>query len=98
MKLNENEFKTLLACLNEIVSCTGCEFGVTENVKVEGLEVNQLKGYLSKLKNKELITIDPGYMDQRGQIHLTHKACDYLLGLPMMQEQFERIDEIKNNI
>jgi hypothetical protein len=56
-KLNENELKVLNACKDAIIKETECEFGRLAFVKVDCLNDNQLKGYLSQLVQKEYIEI-----------------------------------------
>lgn len=66
--LNENEIKVLMSVVDSIRDCTGNEFGFTEDVKVEGLTKNQIKGYLSQLQQKKMIHI---FDDSFHQVMLT---------------------------
>ena len=50
--LNENEIKVLESCINGIYGDNGIEFDVPS---VEGLSINQVKGYLSQLEQKGFI-------------------------------------------
>ena len=68
VNLNETELKVLNACAQEVINCTNGEFGYTEDIKVEGLSKNQLKGYLSQLVQKSLIT--PPDSDYSGQFSM----------------------------
>ena len=63
-KLNENEVKVLIAVFDEIMDCTNGEFGYTDDLTVDGLTTNQIKGYLSQLVQKGRISID----DERQQV------------------------------
>jgi len=56
ISLNLNEQAVLRATIEEVRKCTGGEFGYTEDIKVEGISKNSLKGYLSQLVQKGLIT------------------------------------------
>ena len=63
MKINILEKKVLEAVKQNAEDCSGGDFAIAGDVKVEGLSVSQIKGYLSSLHKKNLI-ICHGY--QRG--------------------------------
>ncbi len=71
--LNPKEIEVLKACVNEVISCTGSEFGYTSDIKLEGFSKNQLKGYFSQLVQKKTICI---YEDFDGQFNLTKLGCE----------------------
>ena len=96
-KLNQNEENVLIACLKEIYSFTRVEFGLTCQVKVQGLTKNQIKGYLSALQTKGLINIWE-QDDQDNQVILTSSGCDHLLTIIERGEWIQAINDIKENI
>lgn len=98
MTLNINELKVLKACRDEIVARSGCEFGLTLFVSVRGLASEQVKGYLSILQSKGLISIWHGHTEQGNQVKLTHAGCDYLERMTDDIREMETLAEIKVNI
>jgi hypothetical protein len=72
--LNEFEIAVLNACVSEIMSCTGGEFGYSDDVEVEGLTKKQIGGYLSQLSQKKVISI----YDDWKQMHLKELAEQYV--------------------
>ena len=93
--LNENEKNVLIACKNEIVDCTGCEFGLTSDIKLNDLKPNEIKGYLSQLKKKGFITIFQS--DDDTQVSLTILGCDFLLSITQNELEIKEINIIKEN-
>lgn len=75
-KLNTVELEVLKACENEVISCTGSEFGYTEDVKVSGMRTQQLKGYLSQLVQKGCITSPD--REYSGQFKMKQLGSDLL--------------------
>jgi hypothetical protein len=55
--LNTTETLVLRACLSEVINCTTNQFGYTNDVEVSGLSKSQVKGYLSQLQQKGMISI-----------------------------------------
>ena len=90
--LNENELKVLSACKDAIVKETRCEFGRFDFVVVEGMSKNQLKGYISQLQTKGLVSIDESSFHN---ITMSIKGCNYLLD--NTDTDHEVIHEIKSN-
>lgn len=72
--LNKIEIAVLNACVDEIMSCTGGEFGYTDDLAIDGLTKNQLAGYLSQLIQKQLIGIYPEF----NQLYLKELAKEYV--------------------
>lgn len=52
--LNDNEKKVLQLCINEVVECTGNEFGYMEDVKRGEFTKAQFAGYVSQLSQKNI--------------------------------------------
>lgn len=94
--LNENEKNVLIACKNEIIRETECEYGLYSNIKLNNINQNQLKGYLSQLIQKEFITIY--YQEEFTQIYLTEKGCEFLLSISENEIDIKQINHIKENI
>ena len=74
--LNDNEVKVLIAIRAAIEECTGNQFCYFQEITVEGLSVNQVKGYLSSLQGKDRIYCD----DEAEQISMVNRdgyvICD----------------------
>lgn len=98
--LNQNEIAVLKACMNAIIDFTGCEFGVVNEIKANGISANQLKGYLSQLQSKEYISIyEFSPRDkQDNRVKLTVKGCDYLLSTTTNESEIVLINDIKDNL
>ena len=61
------------------------------------LTPNQVKGYLSQLSQKGLITLW-AMEDQDSQVHLTLEGCNILLEQQNTELEFKQINDIKENI
>ena len=73
--LNETEVKVLKAAAEQIIECTNGDFGYLSDCSpVNGLSVNQMKGYFGQLAKKDLIYVD----EQFDQVQLTHAGLDAL--------------------
>jgi len=70
--LNKTEIQILEVCVQTAIKETGGEFGYTEDVKLEGLTNNQIKGYLSQLVQKEMISIN-----EWDQIKIKKQAAEF---------------------
>jgi len=55
--LNKNEVKVLRALVEYAWSETGGEFGLTDGIKVKGLNKHQIAGYIGDLETKGYIQI-----------------------------------------
>lgn len=55
-KLNANELKVLTACKQQIIECTGNEFGYMEDVDRGEFTKPQFAGYVGQLVQKGMIT------------------------------------------
>lgn len=93
--LNEVEIKVLISCVQEIVKCTRCEFGITGDIEVDGLKKNQIKGYLSQLVQKRYIDIFDNGSWAENQVMMTIEGCDFLLGTGIDGDLREEIECIK---
>lgn len=94
--LSDKALKILFACKDVIVKETGVEFGRTSEVMVEGLNQSQIKGYLSTLQGRGMITtFDNG---NHNNVKLTVLGCDTLLERATNATEIEQILDIKNNI
>ena len=91
--LNENEKQVLMACMNEIVHCTGCEFGCSTDVIVDDMTKNQIKGYLSVLQTKKLITTWNNE-DKTNNFSFTKEGCKALFNTELTDDQIEKLNDI----
>ena len=73
--LNEIELKVLTACKDNIIENTGNEFGFGDEIEIENLSKNQVKGYLGQLVLKGYI-----YIDEEGSQLLLNKKCKEIFG------------------
>lgn len=72
--LNATEKEILQAMYNEVVACTGDEFGYMEDVSRCGLSKHQFAGYVGSLMKKG--AIDYISEELSGQFALTIEAFD----------------------
>jgi hypothetical protein len=85
IKLNPIEKCVLDSCVQSVINETGGEFGYTVDVKVDGLTKNQIKGYLSQLTQKKLITICD---DEFGQMFINESAKEFIAEETFSQLEF----------
>jgi predicted transcriptional regulator len=98
-KLNEKEFQVLTACAKEVINCSGVSFGMLDMVEVDGINVKQMKGYISQLTQKGYITLC-GSKDNR-TVSLTDTGVELLLeGVEAMVNSCYMVDllDIKANL
>ena len=70
--LNDIELKVLKAVADNIIHETNGQFGYSDQVRVDGLTVNQIKGYLSQLVQKGMIRI----WEEDGQTNILEKGIE----------------------
>ena len=79
--LNDIELKVLKAVADNILLTTDGDFGYSDQIKVEGLTSNQIKGYLSQLVQKDMIFIygsdKQTKMNEIGLISINYNVDDF---------------------
>ena len=97
LNLNQNETKVLIACVGAIVDASDFTFGCIDEINAEGISTNQLKGYLSVLKQKNAIELHQ--TEPSPQVYLTKVGADYLLESGNLNDQYKQyVTKIKEQI
>lgn len=90
--LNTKELGVLKACATNALDAAGGDFGFTDEVPayVPELSANQVKGYLSDLQTKGLISIDTNVVDGEkiSQLTLEREALVTLVEANMADTEF----------